>query len=105
LWDKAIPAEQKIREIEGVKPDVIEPLRNPLEIQNLYINLIKSSRNEIMLIIPTTNAIRRHASVGILQLLIESAIHMKVKIRILTPLNRAVEQEISDLVSLSHPQI
>jgi two-component system, OmpR family, sensor histidine kinase VicK len=105
LWDKAIPAEQKIREIEGVKPDVIEPLRNPLEIQNLYINLIKSSRNEIMLIIPTTNAIRRHASVGILQLLIESAIHMKVKIRILAPLNRAVEQEINGLVSLCHPQI
>jgi nitrogen-specific signal transduction histidine kinase len=106
LWDKAIPAEQKIREIEeGVKPDIIEPLRNPLEIQNLHINLIKSSRNEIMLIIPTTNAIRRHASVGILQLLIESAIHMKVKIRILAPLNRAVEQEINGLVPLSHPQI
>ena len=106
LWDKAIPAEQKIREIEeGIKPDVIEPLRNPLEIQNLHINLIKSSRNEIMLIIPTTNAIRRHASVGILQLLIESAINMKAKIRILTPLNRAVEQKINGLVSLFHPQI
>jgi two-component system, OmpR family, sensor histidine kinase VicK len=106
LWDKAIPADQKIREIEeGIKPDVIEPLRNPLEIQNLHINLIKSSRNEIMLIIPTTNAIRRHASVGILQLLIESAINMKAKIRILTPLNRAVEQKINGLVSLFHPQI
>ena len=106
LWDKAIPADQKIREIEeGIKPDVIEPLRNPLEIQNLHINLIKSSRNEIMLIIPTTNAIRRHASVGILQLLIESAINMKPKIRILTPLNRAVEQKINGLVSLFHPQI
>jgi len=58
-----------------------------------------------MLIIPTTNAIRRHASVGILQLLIESAINMKAKIRILTPLNRAVEQKINGLVSLFHPQI
>jgi two-component system, OmpR family, sensor histidine kinase VicK len=106
LWDKAIPAEQKIREMEeGVKPDVIEPLRNPLEIQNLHINLIKSSTNEIMLIIPTTNAVRRHARVGILPLLIESAIHKKVNIRILAPLNRAVEQKINGLVSLSHPQI
>jgi signal transduction histidine kinase len=106
LWDKAIPAEQKIREIEeGVKPDVIEPLRNPLEIQNLHINLIKSSTNEIMLIIPTTNAVRRHARVGILPLLIESAIHKKVNIRILMPLNSAVKQKINCLVSLSHPQI
>jgi two-component system, OmpR family, sensor histidine kinase VicK len=106
LWNKAIPSEQRIMEIEeGIKPDVIEPLRNPLEIQNLHINLIKSSTNEIMLIIPTTNAVRRHARVGILQLLIESAIHKKVKIRILMPLNSAVKQKINGLVSLSHPQI
>ena len=106
LWDKAIPSEQKIREIEeGIKPDVIEPLRNPLEIQNLHINLIKSSTNEIMLIIPTTNAVRRQASVGILRLLKESAIHKKVSIRILAPLNSAMEQKINSLVSLSHPKI
>ena len=106
LWDKAIPSEQKIREIEeGIKPDVIEPLRNPLEIQNLHINLIKSSTNEIMLIIPTTKAVRRQASVGILQLLKESAIHKKVSIRILAPLDSAMEQKINSLVSLSHPQI
>ena len=106
LWDKAIPSEQKIREIEeGIKPDVIEPLRNPLEIQNLRINLIKSSTNEIMLIIPTTNAVRRHTRVGILQLLIESAIHKKVNIRILMPLNSAVKQKINGLISLSHHQI
>jgi nitrogen-specific signal transduction histidine kinase len=106
LWDKAIPSEQKIREIEeGIKPDVIEPLRNPLEIQNLHINLIKSSTNEIMLIIPTTNAVRRQASVGILRLLKESAIHKKLSIRILAPLNSAMEQKINSLVSLSHPKI
>ncbi|HET7389584.1 MAG TPA: HAMP domain-containing sensor histidine kinase [Nitrososphaeraceae archaeon] len=106
LWDKAIPSEQKIGEIEeGIKPDVIEPLRNPLEIQNLHINLIKSSTNEIMLIIPTTNAVRRQASVGILQLLKESAIHKKVSIRILAPLNSAMEQKINSLLSLSHPKI
>ena len=106
LWDKAIPSEQKIREIEeGIKPDVIEPLRNPLEIQNLHINLIKSSTNEIMLIIPTTKAVRRQASVGILQLLKESAIHKKVSIRILAPLDSAMEQKINSLVSLSHPKI
>jgi two-component system, OmpR family, sensor histidine kinase VicK len=106
LWDKAIPSEQKIREIEeGIKPDVIEPLRNPLEIQNLHINLIKSSTNEIMLIIPTTKAVRRQASVGILRLLKESAIHKKVSIRILAPLNSAMEQKINSLVSLSYPKI
>lgn len=33
LWKNAIPAQFKIKEIEqGVKPDVIEPLKNPIEI-------------------------------------------------------------------------
>lgn len=74
MWDKAIPSEQKIMEMEeGIRPDVIEPLRNPLEIQSIHINLIKSSTNEIMLIIPTTNAVGRQACVGILPLLIENS--------------------------------
>jgi hypothetical protein len=43
-----------------------------------------------MLIIPTTNAVRRQASAGILQLLKESAIYKKASIRILAPLNSAM---------------
>ena len=69
LWNKAIPAEQKIMEIEqGIKPYIVETITDPIRIQNLYLNLIKSSLTEIMLIIPTTNAIYRQAEIGILHL-------------------------------------
>src|SRR6185437_15321373 len=56
LWNKAIPAIQKIREIEeGIKPDIIETITDPAKIQNLYLNLLRSASKEIMLIIPTAN--------------------------------------------------
>ena len=33
IWSKAIPAEQKIKEIEeGIEPEVIETIRDPIEI-------------------------------------------------------------------------
>jgi sugar-specific transcriptional regulator TrmB len=56
LWNKAIPAIQKIKEIEeSIKPDVIETITDPTKINNRYLNLLRSAKKEIMLIIPTAN--------------------------------------------------
>jgi hypothetical protein len=42
FWNKAIPAEEKIREIEeGVLPNFIEILRNPFEVQKKAYELMK----------------------------------------------------------------
>ena len=105
LWAKAIPAKQKIQEIEeGIIPDVIEIIRDPIEIQNLFINLIKSSTKEIMIMIPTTNAIHCQADIGILQLLKKIATDNDVNIRILAPLNDySVEQKVQNVLSCSSP--
>ncbi|MRN61896.1 MAG: hypothetical protein FIO03_07635, partial [Nitrosopumilales archaeon] len=103
LWTKAIPAEQIIQELEeGIKPSVLEIIRNPIEIQNIFINLIKSSTKEIMIMIPTTNAIRCQADIGILQLLKKVATDNHVNIRILAPLkDHSVEQKIQNVLSCS----
>ncbi len=70
LWNKSIPGEQRIKEIEeGIKPNILETITDPNEIKNMYLNLIKSATTEIMLIIPTPNAIRLQSDIGILQLL------------------------------------
>ena len=105
LWTKAIPAQQIIQEIEeGIKPNVIEIIRDPIEIQNFFINLIKSSTKEIMIMIPTTNTIHRQADIGILQLLKKVATDNHVNIRILAPLNDySVEQKIQNVLSCSSP--
>ncbi|HEY6534843.1 MAG TPA: HAMP domain-containing sensor histidine kinase [Candidatus Nitrosocosmicus sp.] len=115
LWNKAIPAIQKIIEIEqGIKPDIIETITDPIKIQNLYLNLIRSSLTEIMLIIPTTNAMYRQAEIGILHLLKKvttnlSNINNNITIRILTSsLNDyliAENQKIKIFLSSFHTQM
>ena len=66
LWNKSIPADIRINEIEeGIKPNVLETITDPFEIKKIYLNLLKSATNEIMLVIPTVNAIRRHADIGV----------------------------------------
>ncbi len=101
LWTRAVAAKHKIQEMEdGIKPDFIEIVRDPIEIQNIFINLIKSSTKEIMIMIPTTNAIRCQADIGILQLLKKIATNNDVNIRILAPLNDySVEQKIQNVLS------
>ncbi|HEY0579336.1 MAG TPA: HAMP domain-containing sensor histidine kinase, partial [Candidatus Nitrosocosmicus sp.] len=89
LWNKAIPAAQKIKEIEqGIKPDIIETITDPIKIQHLYLNLVRSVKTEIMLIIPTSNSIIHQSDIGILPLLKDISIdrnnNNNVKIRILT---------------------
>jgi hypothetical protein len=46
LWNKAIPAEQKVKEIEeGIVPDFIETMSNPKEIQKLEMKLVRSANS------------------------------------------------------------
>ncbi len=87
LWNKSIPAEQRIKELEqGIKPNVLETITDPIKIQNLYLNLVRSAKTEIMLIIPTANAIHHQDDIGILQLLKDVSINHNnnVNTRILT---------------------
>jgi hypothetical protein len=50
LWDQAIPAEEKIKEIEKLENPQLKTLDNPFEIQNLLINLIQSVHKDIWLL-------------------------------------------------------
>ncbi len=90
LWKTSIPAIQKIKEIEqGIKPDIIETITDPIKIQNCYLDLVRSATKEILLIIPTANAIYSQAHVGILQLLKEVGVNhnnnKSIDTRILAP--------------------
>jgi hypothetical protein len=58
LWSKAIPAEQRIREIEeGIKLEVIETIREPEVTQARALEIIKSANEEILVIFSTSNAL------------------------------------------------
>ena len=105
LWRKAIPAEQKIREIEeGIKPGVIETIQNPFEIQKLAFDLIKSARNEILLVFSTANAFHRQERTGMIKLLKEAAFGRHVQIRILTPMDDLIRETVRKLMTEQQQQ-
>ena len=110
LWKSAIPAQHKIMEIEeGIKPPFMETLRDPVEIQKIGVDLVKSAKQEIqMLLLPAGNngkssntrlfLTEEHKQV-ILQLL-KIAMLRGIKVRILTSKNIQVQMEkLSELNS------
>jgi signal transduction histidine kinase len=93
LWSKAKPAEQKIREIEeGIDLGETAIIQNPKKILELFINMIKSAKSEILLMLPTINAFLREERIGAIELLKKSAAEHDVNARIITPSNDDVEK-------------
>jgi two-component system, OmpR family, sensor histidine kinase VicK len=84
LWNKAVPAEHRIREIEqGIEPQRVEVIYDPGQTLELYQSLIMSAEKEIKLMFPTCNAVTRQDKAGILYLLQEAA--RKCQIKLLMP--------------------
>ncbi len=70
LWDKAIPAATRIKELEyGIEPEIIKTIQEPLEIKDLLIHLLNSAQNQIKIIIPTENEFNRWISSGFFTIL------------------------------------
>ena len=101
FWSKSISSEQKIREIEeGVVLGNTELVLVPLRIQELFIDLVKSAKQEILLILPTTNAFLREYKLGIIQSLKqESVSEPNINVRILTPTNNTIEEMLKNITS------
>lgn len=85
LWNKAVPAEIRIREIEeGIIPDFIKTLTDPQQVQNAAYELLKGAKQEILVLFATASAARRQERAGALGLLKDAA-KRGVNIRILSP--------------------
>jgi nitrogen-specific signal transduction histidine kinase len=98
LWNKATPAEQRIGEIEeGLKPEVIETIREPKVTQERVFELIKSAREEILIIFSTSNAFKRQEKAGVIDFLIMTAKSKGVKVRILSPVDDYVRNIIDKI--------
>jgi two-component system, OmpR family, sensor histidine kinase VicK len=98
LWTKAIPAEHRIREIEeGIKPEVIETIREPRVTQQRVFELIKSAKEEILIIFSTANAFRRQDKARAVDFLIMTAKSKDVKVRILSPIDDYVRNIIDKI--------
>ena len=104
LWKKAIPAKQRIKEIEeGLKREFIETIQDPAEIQNLVSKTITSAIEEIDIVFSTPNSFKIYEREGMIEL-VAKKVDEDVKIRILLSQDEDVRQSIGRLVK-KHPQI
>jgi signal transduction histidine kinase len=123
IWNASTSAERKIKEIEGnIRFGTTEIIDNPSKTQVLFINLIKSAKFEILLILPTVNAFLREYRIGAMRLLKElsndrsqeliekdeenevkesRAGKKKVSVKILTPTNDLVDMIIDEMGIIS----
>ena len=107
FWNKAIPAERRINEIEeGFVLGTTEVIQIPSKTKQLFIDLVKSAKEEVLLLFPTVNSFLREERIGVIQLLKEAATaqERKVKVRIITPVNSNVEKIIVHDMLIDQPK-
>jgi hypothetical protein len=106
LWDKAFPAEKRFREIEeDLKPEFTETLRDPTEMQKIGFDLIRSAKEEILLLFSTPNSFLRQKRAGLMELIGNVALQGKVRIRILTQITKEMEEIVDNLIAVNNVDI
>jgi two-component system, OmpR family, sensor histidine kinase VicK len=98
FWNKAVPAEQRIREIEeGVNLGMTELIQDSYRTKEVFIDIIRSAADEILLILPTVNAFLREERIGVIELIREAAEERDTQVRIMTPVNDLIEKTLQQL--------
>ena len=74
FWNKAIPAEQRIKEIEeGREEEFLEIINNPKKATEVYVNLAKSVKSSALLLLPNSKAMIREHKLGVLDHLLQAS--------------------------------
>lgn len=82
--------------LASIREQSIQILSNVPRIRHLYLSLLRNAKKEVLLIFPTTNAIRREERVGIFSEL-RQASQRGVTVRLLTPLDDFVSPLLDGL--------
>lgn len=98
FWEKAIPAGERIREIEeGIEPEFIETIKDPVRIQALGYDILRGGRKEVLIMFSTAKAFQRQERAGALQLLTKEIKKGSITAKILTPFSREVRSFVESL--------
>ena len=99
LWEKAIPAEHRIIELdEGKQTEFFDVVTDNKKITQILIDLINTVSNEIVLLLPNNKALVRIDRLGIIDSLVKSS-QNKVVIKIICPLskeNLQIQKKMTD---------
>lgn len=98
LWKNGIDAADVIEDIErGLDTEKVDIILRSANAETTYLDLLRSSYKEIMLILPTVNAFVRQWKLGVFELITQAAINKNVKIRMLIPSNKRVDKFVERL--------
>ena len=88
LWAGAIPAEQRIEQIEegGVEHE-FQVITNQSKASHIFSQLVRSMKREVLLFLPNNKAIVRIDNLGIIDYIIKASIEKAAAIKIICPLS------------------
>jgi len=100
LWMSSIDAIDRIKELEqDIEPEGIGIIRNPFEVQKLVFDLLRTAKDEILVVFSTANAFHRQEKAGAIKLVREIAAkkNNNIKVKILTPVDSKIEETKKEL--------
>lgn len=98
LWKNAIDAIDAIDDIErGFTTKMVDVICRSTNAEETYLGLLQSAKNEIMLMLPTTNALLRQHKIGIFDSIIHAATHRNVIVKVLVPKSKKTEKFVEML--------
>jgi nitrogen-specific signal transduction histidine kinase len=87
FWTKAIPAEQRIKEIEeGIEPEFVEVITDGIKAASLMVDFAKSVRKEAQVILSQPKTMEQLGKLGILDHLVHAANTYGAEIRLISPI-------------------
>ncbi len=90
LWMNATPASKRVKEIEeGLGAAKNELHYDPLQVQRLYLEMVKGAKSEVMLLLPTVPAFHRDEAIGVIALL-RAAANRGVEVSVLGPADQSL---------------
>ena len=97
FWDKAIPAKNKIKDIEkGLKSEYLEVISDHKKATDVYIDLARSVEEEALLLFANSKAVIRADRLGVLDSLINASKNKAASVKIISPIteenSRLIEQ-------------
>ena len=98
LWNKGFDAVDRIRDIEeGSEPGRVDVIDNPRQIHKIFLDIIKSAKEEIIMMLPT-GAFQREENTDLGIPSLKEATRTGVKVRVLMPTEGRDEEEIHDKI-------
>lgn len=103
FWNRAIPADQKITELEeGIVLGTTEVLQDQQVTKEIFVDMVKSAREEVLLFCPTANAFLREQRIGIIDQLVLAASESETgpNVRIIVPSSKILDMNIDQLMKI-----